>query len=224
MSPCNAGPRQSSNAIVTDSAAAPASPARSALRVSRSNSSNRSASTAASVSAYPSGEATIVSWPSAARRRAMWCWTALRGAAGRSSPHNASISESTPTTRPQRSASSARRPCRLPPLTFAGRPPTRTSNGPRNRISSGCVMRAGGCTHQSRTLVRASTGPRRPRHVVTAPRRQSSSHSSRRCEQWIAARPPAASCRRPLHPRCGRGSDKPRCGSNLAARVRIVVA
>ena len=31
MSPCNAGPRQSSSAIVTDSAAAPASPARSAL-------------------------------------------------------------------------------------------------------------------------------------------------------------------------------------------------
>ena len=106
--------------------------------------------------------------PSAARRRATWCWTALRGAAGRSSSHNASISESTPTTRPQRSASSASRPWRLLPLTFAGRPPARTSNGPSSRISSEWIMRAGISLHAPVSHAPARRGgARRELYVAT---------------------------------------------------------
>ena len=52
-------------------AAARMSPSRNAERVSASSSSNRTASTYAQFSAYPSGEPTIDSSPSAARRRAM---------------------------------------------------------------------------------------------------------------------------------------------------------
>ena len=68
--PCSAGPRQSASAEATASAAA-AFPSRNAARVSASSSSNRTASTRASFSAYPSAEPTIDSSPSAARRRAM---------------------------------------------------------------------------------------------------------------------------------------------------------
>ena len=69
--PCSAGPRQRASADATASAAAGTSPSRSAARVSASSSSNRTASTRAPFRAYPSGEPTIDSSPSAARRRAM---------------------------------------------------------------------------------------------------------------------------------------------------------
>ena len=80
--------------------------------------------------------------PRAARSRAMWWWSALRGAAGSSSPQRPSTSMSTRDdaardgARASPAAPAASRPRRPP-----GRPPTRTSNGPRTRISSRSGMR-----------------------------------------------------------------------------------
>ena len=112
----------------------------------------------APASAYPSGAATIDSAPSAPRSRETWCCTALRGAAGTCSPHKASASTSTGTMRPPRKANSASSVRRLGPVISAGRPPTKTLNGPRSRISSEEVM-AAGLGGQASTARRACKAP-----------------------------------------------------------------
>ena len=167
--PCSGRPCHNANARATSSAARPASPARWALRAVVSSSSNRTASTVALASAYPSGAAAIESAPSAARSRETWCWTALRGAAGTSAPHKASTSTSTGTTRPPSKASSASSAGRLGPVTSARRPSTKASNGPRSRISREVVMAAGPRLpeRQSGTPRRACEPPHRlfPGHL-----------------------------------------------------------
>ena len=130
-----------------------------------------------------------------------------------------------PTTRPPRSASTASSAWRLLPLAPTGRPRTRTSKGPRRRISSGSLM-AAGVRRARLTLARSSprcTGvDRRDQRAGISPRPASCAQSSRR-----DATPPLAvdgetarSAHRPTETRTRRQVDPGRDGMRMARRAR----
>ena len=135
--------------------------------------------------------------PSARRSRVTWCWTAFRGALGRSPPHSASTNVSVETTRPDRKARHATSACRLAPGTSTGSPATTTSNGPRSRTSSSSIRPAFRSREQSGTPGCAVRGrvTRRPSALAPLPA----------APLW-AAPLPARPGRPPRRPPAGRAS------------------